>query len=74
MSKLPADVYRKYVEDVNTTHWTGFTFVILSIVHLAGGKLPEGILSIFRNPDQTGETAYLSGKFKCEIWHIRLLQ
>ncbi|KAK7845394.1 melanoma-associated antigen d4 [Quercus suber] len=41
ISQLPADVYRKYVEDVNTTHLTGFTFVILGVVHLAGGKIPE---------------------------------
>ncbi|CAK7347152.1 unnamed protein product [Dovyalis caffra] len=41
ISQLPADVYRKYVEDVNTAHLTGFTFVVISIVHLAGGKIPE---------------------------------
>lgn len=41
ISQLPADVYRKYVEDVNTVHLTGFTFVILSVVHLAGGKIAE---------------------------------
>lgn len=28
------------------THLTGFNFVILSIVHLAGGKIPEGIFSV----------------------------
>ncbi|XP_050208589.1 uncharacterized protein LOC126658102 [Mercurialis annua] len=41
ISKLPADMYRKYVEDANTTHMTGFTFVVISIVHLAGGKVIE---------------------------------
>ncbi|XP_038884587.1 uncharacterized protein LOC120075353 isoform X1 [Benincasa hispida] len=41
ISKLPADIYRRYVEDVNTAHMTGFTFVVVSIVHLAGGKIPE---------------------------------
>ncbi|KAL0557868.1 hypothetical protein IC582_006419 [Cucumis melo] len=41
ISKLPADIYRKYVEDVDTAHVTGFTFVVVSIVHLAGGKIPE---------------------------------
>ncbi|XP_050236836.1 uncharacterized protein LOC126686691 [Mercurialis annua] len=41
ISKLPADIYRKYVEDANTTHMTGFTFVVISIVHLAGGKVIE---------------------------------
>lgn len=43
MSQLPADVYRRYVEDVNTAHITGFTFVVVSIVHLAGGKISEGM-------------------------------
>ncbi|KAJ4839463.1 hypothetical protein Tsubulata_022966 [Turnera subulata] len=41
ISQLPADVYRKYVEDVNTAPVTGFTFVVISIVHLAGGQIPE---------------------------------
>ena len=42
ISELPAEVHRKYVEDVNTSHLTGFTFVVISIVHLAGGKITEG--------------------------------
>ncbi|KAI6687785.1 hypothetical protein NL676_024613 [Syzygium grande] len=41
MSQLPAELYRRYVEDVNTAHLSGFTFVVISIVHLAGGKIPE---------------------------------
>ncbi|WCJ44453.1 hypothetical protein M5689_025119 [Euphorbia peplus] len=41
ISQLPPDLYRKYVEDVDTAHLTGFTFVVISIVHLAGGKIPE---------------------------------
>ncbi|XVF39525.1 hypothetical protein PTKIN_Ptkin01aG0041400 [Pterospermum kingtungense] len=41
ISQLPAEVYRKYVEDVNTSHMTGFTFVVISLVHLAGGKIAE---------------------------------
>ncbi|OMO94346.1 MAGE protein [Corchorus olitorius] len=41
ISQLPAEVYKKYVEDVNTSHLTGFTFVVISIVHLAGGKIAE---------------------------------
>lgn len=45
ISQLPANVYRKYVENVNTAHLTGFTFVIVSIVYLAGGKITEGMLS-----------------------------
>ncbi|XP_059633900.1 uncharacterized protein LOC132276485 [Cornus florida] len=41
ISQLPASVYKKYIEDVNTSHLTGFTFVVISIIHLAGGKIPE---------------------------------
>ncbi|KAJ4701345.1 Melanoma-associated antigen G1 [Melia azedarach] len=44
ISQLPAEVYKKYVEDVNMAHLTGFTFVVISIVHLAGGKIPEETL------------------------------
>ncbi|GAB4856828.1 hypothetical protein Ancab_014746 [Ancistrocladus abbreviatus] len=40
-SQLPAEIYRKHVEDVNTTHLTGLTFVIIGIVHLAGGKISQ---------------------------------
>ncbi|TYI43153.1 hypothetical protein ES332_A01G149400v1 [Gossypium tomentosum] len=40
-SQLPAEVYKKYVEDVNTSHLTGFTFVVISIVQLSGGKIAE---------------------------------
>ncbi|KAM7277299.1 hypothetical protein ACFE04_019165 [Oxalis oulophora] len=41
ISRLPVEVYMTYVEDVNSAHVTGFTFVVVSIVHLAGGKIPE---------------------------------
>ncbi|CAI9103610.1 OLC1v1002128C2 [Oldenlandia corymbosa var. corymbosa] len=41
ISKLPADVYQKFVENHDTVHLTGFTFVVLGIVHLAGGKITE---------------------------------
>ncbi|KAG8503220.1 hypothetical protein CXB51_001072 [Gossypium anomalum] len=41
ISQLPAEVYKKYVEDVNTSHLTGFTFVVISIVQLSGGKIAE---------------------------------
>lgn len=41
MSKLPADVYRKFVEGDNAAHLTGFAFVVISIVHLSGGKIAE---------------------------------
>ncbi|XP_014499145.1 uncharacterized protein LOC106760196 [Vigna radiata var. radiata] len=41
ISQLPPDVYEKYVVDAKTAHLSGFTFVVISIVHLAGGKIPE---------------------------------
>ncbi|XP_020238509.1 melanoma-associated antigen 2 isoform X2 [Cajanus cajan] len=41
ISQLPPNVYEKYVVDVNTAHLSGFTFVIISVVYLAGGKIPE---------------------------------
>lgn len=41
ISQLPADVYKKYIEDANSSHLTGFTFVVISIVYLAGGKITE---------------------------------
>ncbi|KAL0908584.1 hypothetical protein M5K25_023086 [Dendrobium thyrsiflorum] len=41
-SKLPSGIYKKYVEDKGTSHISGFMFVVISIVHLAGGKIPEG--------------------------------
>ena len=44
ISQLPPNVYKKYVDDVNTAHLSGFTFVILGIVHLAGGKIPAGMI------------------------------
>ncbi|KAF6141585.1 hypothetical protein GIB67_023757 [Kingdonia uniflora] len=44
ISKLPADVYKIYVEDTDSSHITGFTFVVISIVHLAGGQIPEETL------------------------------
>lgn len=41
ISQLPPDVYRKFVEDTNSTHLTGFTFVVVGIIHLAGGRVAE---------------------------------
>ncbi|XP_020110133.1 non-structural maintenance of chromosomes element 3 homolog [Ananas comosus] len=40
-SQLPSDIYSKYVEDKENSHMTGFAFVVVSIVHLAGGKISE---------------------------------
>ncbi|XP_042492955.1 non-structural maintenance of chromosomes element 3 homolog [Macadamia integrifolia] len=41
ISQLPTEVYRKYVEDTKTFSSSGFTFAVISIVHLAGGKISE---------------------------------
>ncbi|KAF3331188.1 melanoma-associated antigen 1 isoform X2 [Carex littledalei] len=41
VSKLPPDEYTKYVENKEASYLTGFAFVVISIVHLAGGKLAE---------------------------------
>ncbi|KAL1320850.1 hypothetical protein HN51_065560 [Arachis hypogaea] len=44
VSQLEPQVYEKYVVDVNAAHLSGFTFVIISIVYLAGGKITEEVL------------------------------
>ncbi|CAA7401660.1 unnamed protein product [Spirodela intermedia] len=41
VSKLPAEVYLKYVENKENAHITGFIFAVVSVVHLAGGKIPS---------------------------------
>lgn len=41
VSNVPPEIYSKYIEDKRTSHVTGFTFVVISIVHLAGGKISE---------------------------------
>ncbi|KAI3449083.1 hypothetical protein Pfo_005748 [Paulownia fortunei] len=41
ISQLPADVYKKFVEDRSSSHMTGLTFVVVGIIHLAGGKVTE---------------------------------
>lgn len=45
-SQLPADVYKAFVEDENRSHVNALTFVVTSIVRLAGGKINEGIFAI----------------------------
>ncbi|PIN08487.1 hypothetical protein CDL12_18935 [Handroanthus impetiginosus] len=40
-SQLPADIYRKFVEDKSLSHMTGLTFVVVGIIHLGGGKMTE---------------------------------
>ena len=42
VSKLDPEVYSKYVEDKERAHVSGFAFVVISIVHVAGGKISEG--------------------------------
>ncbi|OWM79953.1 non-structural maintenance of chromosomes element 3 homolog [Punica granatum] len=44
VSQLPAAVYKKYVEDGTKAHLTSLTFVVIGIVHLAGGKISEETL------------------------------
>ncbi|XP_009779647.1 uncharacterized protein LOC107810378 isoform X1 [Nicotiana tabacum] len=41
ISQLPKEVYEACVQDENKSHVTGLTFVVISIVHLAGGKITE---------------------------------
>ncbi|KAG6437809.1 hypothetical protein SASPL_102739 [Salvia splendens] len=41
ISKLPSDVYGKFVEDKSSVHLSGLTFVVIGIIHLAGGKITE---------------------------------
>ncbi|KAJ0988411.1 hypothetical protein J5N97_006767 [Dioscorea zingiberensis] len=41
VSQLPSDIYCKFVNNKENAHVTGFTFVVISIIHLAGGKLSE---------------------------------
>ncbi|KAG0501994.1 hypothetical protein HPP92_002066 [Vanilla planifolia] len=40
-SKLSSEIFSKYVEDKGTSHISGLNFVVISIVHLAGGKISE---------------------------------
>ncbi|XP_043705166.1 non-structural maintenance of chromosomes element 3 homolog [Telopea speciosissima] len=41
ISKIPPEVYRKHVENTKTFSSSGFTFAVIGIVHLAGGKISE---------------------------------
>jgi MAGE family len=47
VSKLPSEQYMKYVENKEASHLTGFAFVVISIIHLAGGKLAEGMHFVY---------------------------
>ncbi|RRT61929.1 hypothetical protein BHE74_00040995, partial [Ensete ventricosum] len=54
-SQLPSDIYSKYIEDKKTSHMTGFTFVVISIVHLAGGKISEDYIGQVVSNDTAAE-------------------
>eukprot|EP00252_Welwitschia_mirabilis_P021710 TRINITY_DN5646_c0_g1_i1.p1 TRINITY_DN5646_c0_g1~~TRINITY_DN5646_c0_g1_i1.p1 ORF type:complete len:238 (-),score=45.57 TRINITY_DN5646_c0_g1_i1:313-1026(-) len=43
-SMLPEELRTKFVEDKNNSQFLGLTVVVLSILHLAGGKLQEDTL------------------------------
>ncbi|KAL8542814.1 hypothetical protein ACS0TY_003628 [Phlomoides rotata] len=41
ISQLPSDVYARFVEDKSSSHMSGFTFVVVGIIHLGGGRIDE---------------------------------
>ncbi|GER46469.1 melanoma-associated antigen G1 [Striga asiatica] len=41
LSELPADVYKKFVEDTSLSHEMGFAFAVVGIINLSGGKVNE---------------------------------
>nr|GEV19155.1 melanoma-associated antigen 8 isoform X1 [Tanacetum cinerariifolium] len=43
-SQLDPQIYKKHIEDETKSHLTGFAFVAIGIVHLAGGKITEETL------------------------------
>lgn len=43
ISQLPHDVYGRFVEDKSSAHMSGLTFVVIGIVHLAAGRIAEGV-------------------------------
>jgi hypothetical protein len=42
VSQLDNEVFSKYVEDKEAAPLSGFAFTVISVIHLAGGKIPEG--------------------------------
>jgi hypothetical protein len=42
VSQLDNEVFSKYVEDKEVAPLSGFAFTVISVIHLAGGKIPEG--------------------------------
>ncbi|GKD06628.1 melanoma-associated antigen 8 isoform X1, partial [Tanacetum coccineum] len=47
-SQLDPQIYKKHIEDETKSHLTGFTFVAIGIVHLARGKITEGIIAALK--------------------------
>ncbi|KAL8517124.1 hypothetical protein ACS0TY_015370 [Phlomoides rotata] len=41
ISRLPSDVYARFVEDKSMSHMSGLTFVVVGIIHLGGGRIDE---------------------------------
>ncbi|KAK6938154.1 MAGE homology domain [Dillenia turbinata] len=44
VSQLPADIFKKYVDDENTAHLIGFTYAVIGTAYLAGGRIAEEAL------------------------------
>jgi hypothetical protein len=42
VSQLDPEVYSKYVENKESAPLSGFSFAVISLIHLAGGKSSEG--------------------------------
>jgi hypothetical protein len=42
VSQLDNEVFSKYVEDKEAAPLSGFAFTVISVIHLAGGKISEG--------------------------------
>jgi hypothetical protein len=49
VSQLDNEVFSKYVEDKEAAPLSGFAFTVISVIHLAGGKIPEGKGRGFKN-------------------------
>ncbi|CAI9292859.1 unnamed protein product [Lactuca saligna] len=63
-SKLDPGVYKKHVEDTTKSNLTGFAFVVIGIVHLAGGKICEGTVInfvLYKNLYVSDPASFLEG-------------
>ncbi|PWA68946.1 MAGE protein [Artemisia annua] len=66
-SQLEPQVYKKHIEDETKSHLTGFAFVAIGIIHLAGGKITEETLwhhlgRLGMSPDDERHTDFGSTK------------